>query len=781
MQTAYFFDARSITLQHEERILLEALQGIANQSGPNLLVIGSPWDDTWKEIYSTRHGFTFQSIDSLPDLFRTFKATIKGLVVYDDRIDASCWVAVTLAGLDAVVPVNDRLLDNLTDNCKAYPGKFADDFAIRHDFRGRWKDNEAPYQWLLQTLAPRCNRKVAHSAWELGFDYAVMQKGIVFNLSPAPEKSPSYGGVMVGGHPEQTELFEQILKFLDPPAQINGYGVPEGTFCALLSKYGHFSFLCGSNASFHTHIKSLKQKLKQRIHDHAANTQVEKKHYVAFMLSEGDTMKAPLSFAYGSWFDPERGHVPMNYGVNPMMGKQFPAMLEYYFDTATDDDYFFAGVSGAGYAYPDLMPSVKGFAACSGKLFRQSDIMISDIWHGKQSLPEYARIAQPDGFTCTDLNRWPSGFVQRSGWDGNVSMLPGGVPVIFHQLGYWQAFAAHGYPSWQDCVAGHAEEAIDWLIKRIDEIETVNQTPSFIIVYSDLHNYDKQCTFHKKIAARLSADRFKVVRLDEMMAAAKLAYSDRLVLKTPRIVYVPRQTEYPVDIPLLQNTYAVGVAADAEIRDAATQAVLWHQTLELEPWEEVGAAFKAGCSESRKLLISVSHAGQRDNDEAFLNAVPLPEAYRDRTLVFNRSYTAIEGSFRTGSLGQDAQSPAGYARTASVMNGDAAEYLFYGPFRAFSKDGTYIACFSLKSSENTSPAPTATIDVYDHPGLFPTDCTLGSAVIKGTDFRQAGEYQWFFVPFEWNRNDGGFVEFRVFWHGTSDLALDQIVVFGINR
>ena len=154
---------------------------------------------------------------------------------------------------------------------------------------------------------------------------------------------------------------------------------------------------------------------------------------------------------------------------------------------------------------------------------------------------------------------------------------------------------------------------------------------------------------------------------------------------------------------------------------------------------------------------------------------------RDNDRASEFELLTAEGSFRTGSLGQDAQSPAGYARTASVMNGDAAEYLFYGPFRAFSKDGTYIACFSLKSSENTSPAPTATIDVYDHPGLFPTDCTLGSAVIKGTDFRQAGEYQWFFVPFEWNRNDGGFVEFRVFWHGTSDLALDQIVVFGINR
>jgi hypothetical protein len=239
---------------------------------------------------------------------------------------------------------------------------------LREDLRGRFKSSTDVYEWALTEVIPRCNRRFAHTPAGPdidgrrvgmgpfhGFDYAVMNRGVVFNLTHLEAAADSFG-TLVHGDKTQADLYRRILAALEKPAFFVGYGEPENAWFLLLGGYGHSYLHWGDNLSFHSRVPAQKAPLQQKKQFAPETVQPEKKYYVCFVTSEGDTMKGPLSFFFGSWFDKRRGQVPMNWAIHPAMAK-FPAMLEYYYRTATDNDYF-VGVQ----AYNHRMPGVEGFA-----------------------------------------------------------------------------------------------------------------------------------------------------------------------------------------------------------------------------------------------------------------------------------------------------------------------------------------------------------------------------------------------------------------------------------
>jgi GxGYxYP putative glycoside hydrolase C-terminal domain/GxGYxYP_N second domain/GxGYxYP_N 1st domain len=64
------------------------------------------------------------------------------------------------------------------------------------------------------------------------------------------------------------------------------------------------------------------------------------------------------------WLHPRRGEVPLGWEVAPVFAKVGPAVLEYYFETLTDNDYLVCGPSGIGYNY------LSGFEDWQGYLKR---------------------------------------------------------------------------------------------------------------------------------------------------------------------------------------------------------------------------------------------------------------------------------------------------------------------------------------------------------------------------------------------------------------------------
>lgn len=118
----------------------------------------------------------------------------------------------------------------------------------------------------------------------------------------------------------------------------------------LLSENG-LVVLCGApNLPFFASHKP--SNLKLPTHRSIDNTFNATKTYVVFQSNEGDTPKNAYSFRGGQWLDPKRGTVPIAWGSSPLIAEHFPGLWEYYVETATSADSFFAATGAVGYTHP---------------------------------------------------------------------------------------------------------------------------------------------------------------------------------------------------------------------------------------------------------------------------------------------------------------------------------------------------------------------------------------------------------------------------------------------
>src|SRR5690606_18833643 len=83
---------------------------------------------------------------------------------------------------------------------------------------------------------------------------------------------------------------------------------------------------------------------------------LENKIYLTLMFGEGDNLQYNQHHMRVLWSDPNRGKVPLNWTSSPLLVDAAPAILNYYHETATENDYLVAGPSGVGYFYPVVWP-----------------------------------------------------------------------------------------------------------------------------------------------------------------------------------------------------------------------------------------------------------------------------------------------------------------------------------------------------------------------------------------------------------------------------------------
>lgn len=64
------------------------------------------------------------------------------------------------------------------------------------------------------------------------------------------------------------------------------------------------------------------------------------------------------NYASKPWLDPRRGQIPLAWGFNPALVEDIPAIITYLYATQSDQDYFVAANSGAGYLNPDGLSDI---------------------------------------------------------------------------------------------------------------------------------------------------------------------------------------------------------------------------------------------------------------------------------------------------------------------------------------------------------------------------------------------------------------------------------------
>lgn len=153
-------------------------------------------------------------------------------------------------------------------------------------------------------------------------------------------------------------LRKQIHSFLDKNIPILGYAFNETQDVALFSQYGQFLVPTdySMNVTFHLAEDFRQTDGFTQPNDDTTKTAEQGKHYVAFVVSDGDNAQywqntAIFSTSYMNATGRENDDFAVTWSISPSIAELMPLVMDtaYNGNITTENDYFCAPVSGQGY------------------------------------------------------------------------------------------------------------------------------------------------------------------------------------------------------------------------------------------------------------------------------------------------------------------------------------------------------------------------------------------------------------------------------------------------
>ena len=333
-----------------ESAMLISLQGVANVGEPRLYFRYPPkWDFTFCDpllaYYRSSRGMEFRELASAGEALDSLARFAKGYVVWDKSVRTSLIVAFTAAGIHrAIVVAEDQI-----------------PMAVRHglkpveDFRGKftgWSDAKI-YGWAYDRYWDRCNRDfLVYMGGESGnimkpgiADFGIHHACFFTDASTNPRDTLEYAfanrvfgsmkplSIVLGWHSYGKDLEAQHVTLASHFAlRVEGlHTLPNMSFNHQIPLSPGFKFRNNHNIG-------------------EGKTFVPgKKVYIACIQTD--------CLGLGAWTKPGRGEIPYAWEVTMNWSWLAPAMLQYFYDMATPNDYFLGSLSGPGYMYPKSIPS----------------------------------------------------------------------------------------------------------------------------------------------------------------------------------------------------------------------------------------------------------------------------------------------------------------------------------------------------------------------------------------------------------------------------------------
>ncbi len=389
-QKIHVIDCQKFSL--DEKILAYSIQGILNRIEPTVfLICNDSWqsktaDNEWLSYLHHVKRMEFDTIPSLKELvdFALIRSEVKGFTLYNpSNINGQeTIIALNRASVSDYLPVTENLFKGIfRPNNKL----------IIEDIRGKWKTGSEAINYYVTEIMPLSSRKSAFSygreqksRGQGGLDYAIAKKLLIYKIDIRDQEEHPY--------------FVKVMNFVKSPAAILGGWHSEGQDVNFgYSSGGNYALLTDAacaNLSLLAAIPVKKKiSFKQPKHDLILDTT---KYYVLLQVNEGDTYKWISTFMSGLWKNQKRGSFPIAWGIPPQVIDDIPVMLEYYQQTATGNDSFFAAPSGAGYLWPNHTPveKFKAFASHTQHYMSLLGLQSVDVWgfSWKQNL-EFNKLA----------------------------------------------------------------------------------------------------------------------------------------------------------------------------------------------------------------------------------------------------------------------------------------------------------------------------------------------------------------------------------------------------
>ena len=331
--TVRSLDMNDANLSNEERVMFCTLQGLVNRTRPRILLyhhVEEP-KSTWPNAHNLRTSVLKATLAY--NLVKQYKEEINGLVLYsNERTNHYTNLAVTIAGLDRLLPVTAEIREKLIANGM--------DFPVKVDLTTLTMSTAKDvYTYLFNNYWDRCNHRLLVNE-RPGIPY-------IHDIAAA------CGSACIWLDPQQTNerlLLDKMLRTM-PRGQgfVLGWypeersGVGEGTKYGLSTVPGDFF----ENATVYTAVNK-----PVKIPPVPKRPKLENKVYATIYISDGDNIQYCQHAMAKIFAQSGRGQMPMNWTISPALVDISPMMLNYYYGKATTNDCFVCGPSGMGYTMP---------------------------------------------------------------------------------------------------------------------------------------------------------------------------------------------------------------------------------------------------------------------------------------------------------------------------------------------------------------------------------------------------------------------------------------------
>lgn len=318
-------------LSGTEKTMFSAFQGLINRKKPRIFLFEAAREGKYKWPDLLNLKINEYPIEKRWELIDKYKDEISGVVFYSiEKNEHYKNLASTVAGLKNALPVTKIEYEALKQIGINYP--------ILADFSSlNYTTSVEIYQYLYDNYWNECSKRLLISQNP--------NTGYIRDLGVAA------GAVIVWLDPRKSTENTMIRKFLrDMKAGesiMTGWWAEERSGIGIGTEYGISTIPSDfyENATVYagmSHQIGLPVVPKK--------PELENKVYLAIFLSDGDNVQYCQHAMSNLWDDKGRGIIPINWTVSPGLVDLGPGLLNYYYKTATPNEFFASGPSGLGYA-----------------------------------------------------------------------------------------------------------------------------------------------------------------------------------------------------------------------------------------------------------------------------------------------------------------------------------------------------------------------------------------------------------------------------------------------
>jgi hypothetical protein len=347
------------TASNPEKALFVSLEGIVNRTQPQIACTSAASEGafTWPVI----HNLPYDTINGYSAILK-YETNVTGLVVTDTNLPDTLNLATTIAGVKNELICDPSLLATLTNS--PY------NLTVNDDLRGKFTTKYQVYGYLYTNYWPLCTHRIiagmeTNQPWYLR-DYLVAVKSAVVWLDPGVTADANVfksfttnmtpvGGVYLGWWPNESTDLNWIAT----------YGIP-----VMASDLFDNGSVYGGVAS------------PIAVPPIPPTPPLQNKIYVSMTLSDGDNVQYIQHTMKMNWGSAARGTVPIGWTVQPLLADFDPAMMNYFWSTATTNDCLVAGPSGAGYTHIEYWSSgnVTAYSQASNPYLQHTGIRTITVW-----------------------------------------------------------------------------------------------------------------------------------------------------------------------------------------------------------------------------------------------------------------------------------------------------------------------------------------------------------------------------------------------------------------